>query len=64
MGGATGMRALVVSKKGDAETPDTKPENLTPTPERKMGKRREREEKKGNGSFPILKQTRLLGVGL
>jgi hypothetical protein len=49
----------VVSKKRDAKTPDPKPENLTPTPERKMGKRREREEKKGNGSFPILKQTRL-----
>ena len=48
-----------MSKKRDAKTPDPKPENLTPTPERKMGKRREREEKKGNGSFPILKQTRL-----
>ena len=52
-------RLQKMSKKRDAKTPDPKPENLTPTPERKMGKRREREEKKGNGSFPILKQTRL-----
>ena len=33
-------------KKRDGKTPDPKPENLTPTPERKMGKRREQEERK------------------
>ena len=32
--------------KRDAKTPNPKPENLTQTPERKMGKRREREERK------------------
>ena len=33
--------ARVSKMKRDAKTPDPKPENLTPTPERKMGKREE-----------------------
>ena len=50
--------------KRDAKTPNPKPENLTQTPERKMGKRREREERKRETDLFLPKtdasQTRLL----
>ena len=37
-------------KKRDDKTPNPKPENLTPTPERKMGKRREKEARAERGT--------------